>query len=515
MLVEEVFDSSAINVGVQYAIEHGYQVSVKAIELMKVVLRRRLLAKSPLLDFALVIQSIIEEKARSTSQESFAVDAYTISDQDLIKFEPVIFATGEPILVSSEATQTEGAGIEVVFDPSTTIETSGSEGFALLFRSRYEKLLRILRERPEARQLTNISRITTERGTTRICGLVLSKRSTKLGIELSLDDTTGRISALAVSEPAKRAASEVALDQGVMLELENKNGRVLIRSVVQPDLPIRVPVGSRKEAYAIFLSDLHIGSNKFLSGAFSRFLDWVNGRSSIEGEDEEILAHLKYIVVGGDIVDGVGVFPNQESELIETDIVKQYEMVAERLSQVPKRFAIVAIPGNHDSTRQALPQPTIDRKYTGALYKLENFTLLGDPCIVKLSGVNVLVYHGRSLDDVLATTPGLSYERPTEAMKVLLKARHLAPTFGSRTPIAPEREDHLVIEQPPDIFHAGHVHSVGVEKYKGTLMVNSGTWQAQTSYQANLGIMPTPGVVPIVNLATFQVTTREFLVSRN
>ena len=70
-----------------------------------------------------------------------------------------------------------------------------------------------------------------------------------------------------------------------------------------------------------------------------------------------------------------------------------------------------------------------------------------------------------------------------------------------------------MIEEVPDIFHAGHVHSVGAATYKSTLIINSGTWQAQTGYQANLGITPTPGVVPVVNLATLDVKLREFLVS--
>jgi DNA polymerase II small subunit len=98
-------------------------------------------------------------------------------------------------------------------------------------------------------------------------------------------------------------------------------------------------------------------------------------------------------------------------------------------------------------------------------------------------------------------------------MKVLLRARHLAPIFGLRTPIAPEIEDHLVIDEVPDIFHAGHVHTVGVERYKSTLIINSGTWQAQTGYQANLGISPRPGIVPIVNLATIDIIWKEFLTS--
>ena len=85
--------------------------------------------------------------------------------------------------------------------------------------------------------------------------------------------------------------------------------------------------------------------------------------------------------------------------------------------------------------------------------------------------------------------------------------------FGSRTPIAPEVEDHLVIEDVPDIFHAGHVHSVGATTYKSTLIINSGTWQAQTDIRQILGITPSPGVVPIVNLATLDIMTREFLLS--
>ena len=32
-------------------------------------------------------------------------------------------------------------------------------------------------------------------------------------------------------------------------------------------------------------------------------------------------------------------------------------------------------------------------------------------------------------------------------MKVLLKARHLSPIYGQRTPIAPEKEDMMVITE--------------------------------------------------------------------
>jgi DNA polymerase II small subunit len=99
-------------------------------------------------------------------------------------------------------------------------------------------------------------------------------------------------------------------------------------------------------------------------------------------------------------------------------------------------------------------------------------------------------------------------------MKVLLKARHLAPMYGGRTPIAPESEDMMVISEVPDIFHSGHVHVTDIQNYKGTLVVNSGAWQSQTKFQQTMGIMPTPGIAIMVNLATLQPTMQDFVADR-
>ena len=90
-------------------------------------------------------------------------------------------------------------------------------------------------------------------------------------------------------------------------------------------------------------------------------------------------------------------------------------------------------------------------------------------------------------------------------MKHLLRARHLSPIYGSQTPIAPEMQDLLVIEDVPDIFHVGHVHRAELDMYKGILLVNSGSWQKQTPFQASVGMTPNPGIAIMVNLKTFQV----------
>ena len=91
-----------------------------------------------------------------------------------------------------------------------------------------------------------------------------------------------------------------------------------------------------------------------------------------------------------------------------------------------------------------------------------------------------------------------------------LQGRHLAPIYGERTPIAPEKKDFMVIDKIPDIFHAGHVHVVKCDNYRGTLIVNSGAWQDQTGFQQKMGLVPTPGIVPLVNLQTSRVSTLNF-----
>ena len=168
------------------------------------------------------------------------------------------------------------------------------------------------------------------------------------------------------------------------------------------------------------------------------------------------------------------------------------------------------MPGNHDPGRRALPQPAIPKKYNFGLWEKENFFMVGNPAMVSLNGVKVLMFHGQSIDDIVKTTPGLSYEKPANVMKHLLKARHLSPIYGSQTPIAPENEDLMVIDEVPDIFHVGHVHVVELDMYRGILMLNSGTWQKQTPFQVSVGQTPTPGLAVIVNLKTFKVYTKDF-----
>jgi DNA polymerase II small subunit len=76
--------------------------------------------------------------------------------------------------------------------------------------------------------------------------------------------------------------------------------------------------------------------------------------------------------------------------------------------------------------------------------------------------------------------------------------------------IAPEARDHFVIDPLPDIMHSGHVHTVGVCRYRGVTIVNSGAWQSQTDYQRRMNIQPDPAKVPVVDLQTGAVKIMSF-----
>ena len=171
--------------------------------------------------------------------------------------------------------------VEIVKNPSPHIQPTGIEGFPQLFKSRYEKLSKILAERPEGRQVVKISKLNKEKGSSKIPGLVFSRKPTKNGIEFTLDDDTGSVPILALSPEARKAASEIALDKCIIADVDASQGRLLLKGIIQPDIPIKVASTSKKIVYAVFLSDLHIGSNKFLDGAFQRFLDWISGRGVI------------------------------------------------------------------------------------------------------------------------------------------------------------------------------------------------------------------------------------------
>lgn len=430
-----------------------------------------------------------------------------ITEDDVRDLLPVdVIAEEEPRLVPLES----DADVQVISDPTQSVAPiEANEGFHTLFNDRYARLLSIVKKRPDARGLLNTSQLknTPSGQKVRVAGLLSTRTNRRTNVDLLLDDPGGSVKLSTQDEALMKAAMEVPLDSMVIVEaMRSKSGQLRIESLMLPDVPDRRPIVSSHRVYAVLLSDVHIGSKMFLADDFQRFILWLNGKLG----DMDIVNRIKYVIIAGDLIDGVGVYPGQEFQLSERDPRKQYAIAAKLLEQIPPHIQIIISPGNHDTVRQALPQPAVSIDYAEPLYSLSNVRWVGDPAYVKLHGVTFLIYHGKSLDDVIATTPDLAYGKPADAMKLLLRARHLAPTYGKRTALSPELRDFMVIDPVPEVLHCGHVHTFDEMNYRGTLLVNSGTWQAQTSFQSNMGVEPTPSIIPIIELSSLHVIRRNF-----
>ena len=404
----------------------------------------------------------------------------------------------------SESASDHAPDVRILRDITGRSTCEGTlEDFTRYFRNRFQTLSRMLRNRRELGGAQEISKARRSTREVRFIGMVSDVRDTKNGHRiLELEDETDRISVLVLADSS--SASETFVNDEVVgiVGKVNDRGLVIAESVVRPDIPVVRPFrGIGEHIRAAFISDVHVGSTTFLDEKWSKLTTWMSS-------DDELARSLRYLVVSGDVVDGIGVYPRQDEELAIDDIYGQYEALAKMMAPLPDHLTVIMIPGNHDAVRPAEPQPALPQP----IRKLfdSNLIFAGNPSLVSLHGVKVLAYHGRSMDDFVSTIPGMNYHRPLDAMREMLKMRHLAPIYGGKTPIAPEAEDHLIVDEVPDIFATGHVHSVGVDAYRGVVLVNSSTWQAQTPYQKMRNIEPLPARLPIVDLGTGAAVIKEF-----
>lgn len=427
------------------------------------------------------------------------------------ELQPAIIAPDKRQLTT---TAPEAIILSDVTDDSTCIGNYNE--FVRYFRDRYARLGEIIRKQVSARPIeaVNKGRQINGREDITIIGMVSSTRVTPKGHRLvETEDPTGTLSVLFLKDNGVfEKSQQIILDEviGITGSLTSDGGLLIANDIIWPEVPANKnkPHKTGEPTYAVLISDVHIGSNMFLEETWSRFISWING--DVGNAQQQMLAErVKYLVIAGDLVDGIGIYPNQEMELAVLDIYEQYRLAAEHLSGVPSRIKIIIAPGNHDAVRQAEPQPALPKQIT-SMFKSPNITFVGNPSLIELNGTRILVYHGRALDDLIAALPNITYSKPDKAMIEMVKRRHLSPTYGGRVSIAPERYDHFIIDPVPDIIHCGHVHTVGVSKYRGVTLINSGTWQGQTDFQKRMNLEPVPGCAPIVNLNTLETSILKF-----
>ncbi len=381
------------------------------------------------------------------------------------------------------------------------------DNFIAHFRNRFERLSRMLRRSsgsvPSA-DLADIKRHLNEK--VRIIVFIYEKRETKKGnLLFEVEDMTGTfkvvISQSRFNDKILEKAKSVLKDDIVAITGKVLEPYIIAEDIEWPELPvIREKKRSEADVAVAYLSDIHLGSKLHLGKHLKTFSEWLHGH----GDARELAGKVKYLLIAGDIVDGIGIYPNQEKELVVKDIFQQYKMFDDFVSGLPDWVEVIAAPGNHDAVRRGEPQPALGKDLVSC-----DITAIGNPSSLSIEGVKHLVYHGTSIDSMIANIPGSSYMHPEKVMVEYLKRRHLSPIYGGNL-IIPENVDYMVIEEPPDVFHCGHVHRNGYTQYRGTLAINSGTFQDRTDFQVKQGHVPTPALVPVFELKSGRLHTLDF-----
>jgi DNA polymerase II small subunit len=408
------------------------------------------------------------------------------------------------------------AEVRIINDITGKRTSEGTtQDFVSLFRERYHGIRKILcSQRREIAQFIPINRIKKGMTDVQLIGIVKNVRTTHNGhrlIEIEDDSGSAALMALKGNSETFELANEVMLDEviGVTGKISKNGDLIIIQNIIFPDIRLQHERRKIESPLCVaFLSDIHMGSKMFMESEWNAFLRWINGDLG-NSRQRDVASKLKYLVLPGDLVDGIGIYPNQEKELSISNIYDQYKTLAEQFAYIPDHITVLLQPGNHDAVRPAEPQPAFEKEIRD-LFTGKDFLFIGNPSYFSLHGVEILSYHGQSLLDYSTNIQSLNYNQPTEVMKLMLKKRHLAPTYGGYTPLAPEHEDYMLISQVPDIFVTGHVHTSYIDNYRGVTLINASSWQSQTSYQKMMNFVPDSAKLPIVDLKTGNATTMDF-----
>ncbi len=476
-------------------------------------------------------QRIITKEIFLKNREKASEFFLNLPEENQKNLEKLKIKLGLSIEISKEVSENIGAeknnsvemkisvGVEVQNSkpfPNKKIEISD---FAKHFRNRYNELKNILQEHSELKNLVSINKILGNVSSVSVIGMISDKRVTKnSNLIFEVEDFTGATKVI-VNQNKKEVyekANDICLDSVVGFKCSGNNKVLFANDIVFPESVLFERKKSPVEESIAFVGDLHFGSKLFFEKSFLKFVDYLNGNF----QNSEEAKKIKYLFVVGDLITGIGNYPNQEKNLKIKDLEEQFIQIAEILRKIRKDITIIISSGNHDCVRLMEPQPILDKKFAWPLYNLDNVIITENPSRINIGkkygfpGFNVLTYHGFSFpyyaDNVASLVKEKAINAPDKIMSYLLKNRHLSPTHSTLTQHCPLENDALLIRKIPDIFLAGHLHKSAISYSNNILLVSVSCWEDMTSYQEKRGNKPDFCKVPLFNLKTRQIKILDF-----
>ena len=416
----------------------------------------------------------------------------------------------------------EKGNVKILSSPILASQKLTVKDFVKHFRNRYTFMKEILQQRVELEGLTSIDKISGNNRNFSVIGIVSHKQITKnKNLIMEIEDLTGKTKVLInqSKEDLFEKSKEILLDDIIGFNVSGTREFLYVNDFFYPDSFVGDKNRTDEEVYALFTSDFHLGSGNFLRKNFEKFVNWLNGSNCSEA-DRDLLSKIKYLFVVGDSIDGAGIYPGQEKDLMIKDIREQYVELAKFYDKIPSRISIIQCAGQHDAVRVAEPQPPIGEDFAEPLHKFDNLHLVSNPSLVEIekrgdkNGVKVLMYHGASMHGVINEIEELrvsnAHATPAKVVKHLLLRRHLAPSHGATVYIPNRDEDPMLIREIPDVITTGDLHKTDIESYNGILIISNSCWQSMTAFEEKVGNQPDPCKVPLLNLQTGAIKILDF-----
>ena len=469
-----------------------------------------------------ITKSLVNDNMEKIKPLLFELDGEKkkLVDKYFVNVKISVEVKKERTIESKDEIKNENGFVKVLSSPMIASQKLEVKDFVKYFRSRYNFIKSLLQGRSELDNLVSIDKINNN-GNFSIIGIVNSKSVTKnKNIILEVEDLTGKVKLLITQnkELTYNKSKEILLDDVIGFKCSGSRDFLFVNDFFYPDSYLPEKKKTKEEVYALFISDIHVGSKNFLNENFNRFVEWLNGKDCDE-KQKKVLEKIKYLFVVGDTIDGVGVYPGQEKDLAIKDIREQYKILADFYKRIPKRISIIQCAGQHDAVRVAEPQPPVNTDFAEPLHELSNLYIVSNPSYVEIEsnekeeGIKVLMYHGASMHGIINEIEELrlsnAHASPAKVIKHMLLRRHLAPTHGATTYI-PGSEDSMMIKEVPDIITTGDLHKPDIDTYNNVLIVANSCWQSMTAFEEKVGNEPDPCKAIILNLKTREIKLLDF-----
>lgn len=261
-----------------------------------------------------------------TLLNSLSSDKVFISKQDIVDFlnGDKGLMTSERVIPNKIAPKGEFAIVKGTDITGNSTCEATIEDFTKYIKSRFNILSEVLMEtHPEFKHAMYIKKAKNLDRDVYLIGMVYEVNKTKNGHKIiSIEDTSGTCSAF-INKDSPLMSDPTVTDEVIGFRGKfSPSGLFIVDKIVRPGVPKNHTWEESDSTSSIaFISDIHVGSKEFLSDGWNRMMNWLKHNA----EKQEI----NYLVLAGDVVDGIGAYPGQEDDLEELSIFKQYDCLAE------------------------------------------------------------------------------------------------------------------------------------------------------------------------------------------